>query len=132
MSESRTVEACGCDSAYHRALKADDAAWHTLTPCGRQGNLELRTCPRCGSTLGRVDRGQAQRELVQIAARLQDLAADIIDSSGGHDGALWQVAGLDNAAMHIGATIRRLGMSLDEAQADYVRSIGEQARGRTC
>jgi hypothetical protein len=117
----------GCTAADHAALKADAAAWAKLPACGYQGNLELRTCPLCGSTIARLDRGKVQRELLAITDDLAEISAEIVDDAAGHMGGSWQVAGIRNAAGNIGSAIRVLGMTLDEAQADYERTAREQA-----
>lgn len=48
------VRAAACTRESHAAAKADDATWQTWRLLGRQGDLELRDCPHCRSTLGKA------------------------------------------------------------------------------
>ncbi len=47
------VRSVACTRESHAAAKADDATWQTWRLLGRQGDLELRDCPHCRSTLGK-------------------------------------------------------------------------------
>ena len=47
------VRAAACTRESHAAAKADPATWQTWRLLGRQGDLELRDCPHCRSTLGK-------------------------------------------------------------------------------
>jgi hypothetical protein len=48
------VRSVACTRESHAAAKADPATWQTWRLLGRQGDLELRDCPHCGSTLGKA------------------------------------------------------------------------------